>query len=291
MFNPNMQDGKPRFKVYSSNASQWAGVVLLGLAEKGYPEGSYEVENIDLLSAGNFHPDYVKINRNGTIPSLTSPSLPERLIESADILVYLNDSRPSGLDLSPKNDATSHTMNKLIELVHSPEISTNIILLDARDSEEMKTKQNSPFNDFLSTRQNVLESHSKQFPDSDFYKSRREMNGAILKHYISSDNHQQFFKSSHDDYRGFAAGINRLESLLVLPYAAGSEVTLADLHIVPWLAHAMWGAGTQNIDDLDTLETLIQKTVSDFKIGPKTKQWWDRIIRRESVKKVYPHPH
>ena len=43
-----MHEGKPHFKLYSSPASQWAGVPLLGLAEKGYDEKEYEVENVDL---------------------------------------------------------------------------------------------------------------------------------------------------------------------------------------------------------------------------------------------------
>jgi hypothetical protein len=43
-----MHQGKPHFKVYSSPASQWAGVPLLGLIEAGYPEGEFEVEDVDL---------------------------------------------------------------------------------------------------------------------------------------------------------------------------------------------------------------------------------------------------
>lgn len=44
----NMHTGQPHFKLYSSPASQWAGVPLLGLAEKAYDEKEYEVENVDL---------------------------------------------------------------------------------------------------------------------------------------------------------------------------------------------------------------------------------------------------
>lgn len=43
-----MHQGHPHFKVYSSTASQWAGVPLLGLVEKGFDESQYEIENIDL---------------------------------------------------------------------------------------------------------------------------------------------------------------------------------------------------------------------------------------------------
>lgn len=248
------------------------------------------------MGAGNFHPDYVKINKNGTIPSLTSPDLAAPLIESADILEWLNAKGPSSspsssVDLVPKDEATTQAMKKLIDLVHGQDVSTNIILLEARDGEEMQAKQQSPFNDFVSARQRTLEDLCQRFPEDEFYQSRRAMNGALHQHYVSSDNHPEFFDSSHADYRGFAAGMDRLESLIVLPYAAGQEVTLADLHIVPWLAHAMWGAGTTQVDDFAPLEKLIQKTVPAFTVGPKTKQWWANMMQRESFKKVYPHLH
>lgn len=243
------------------------------------------------VGAGNFHPDYVKINRNGTIPSLTSPAFPEPLVESADILVYINKFQPSGIDLAPKDDATADTVKQLIDLVHSDQVSTNIILLQARNPEEIKAKQESPFKEFLRTRQDVLEKNCKQFPDNEFYEGRRQMNGAIYDHYLSSDNHLGFFQQSHDDFRGFAAGLDKLESLIVLPYAAGPDVTYADLNIVPWFSHAMWGAGAKELDDFDSLEKLLQKTVPEFNIGPKTKEWWRNMMKRESFQKVYPHLH
>ncbi|OAG39159.1 hypothetical protein AYO21_06542 [Fonsecaea monophora] len=302
-----MQDQKPTalFKIYSSTASQWAGVPLLGLVEKGYPEGSYEVDNIDLMAdddvgkpvnGGNFHPDYVAINPNGTIPSLTSPVLPAPLVESADILVYLDEGRPEGITLSPgKKGGDVDVVDKVkevIDLVHSPQLSTNIILLDARDRDELKAKQASPFRDFLAARQAALDGYAAQFPDSDFYRSRRDMNHAIYRHYyLDGDDHQDFFDQSRADYRGFAAGVAQLDATLVLPYAAGPDLTLADLHVVPWLAHAMWGAGSERIDDFAPLEALVRKTVPEFCVGGKVRAWWANMLQRESVRRVYPRPH
>ncbi|KIW72037.1 hypothetical protein PV04_00261 [Phialophora macrospora] len=95
-------------------------------------------------------------------------------------------------------------------------------------------------------------------PDSDFYTTRRHMDGSIYNHYVSSDNHPKFFQQSHDAYREFAPGVDKLESLLVLPYAAGSEVTFAHLHIVPWLTHAMYGAGVQELDVFGSFENLLE---------------------------------
>ena len=242
------------------------------------------------MGAGNFHPDYVKINRNGTIPSLTASGLIDPLIESSEILVYLNKHRPEGFNLEPKHEATSRVMTQLTELVHSPDLDTNIVLLMARDSDELSARKNT-FKSFLGLRQHVLEDNCKQFPDNDFYKDRRDMNGSLYRHYLSADDHSAFFHKSHEDYRGFAAGMNRMESLIALPYAAGSEVTYADLHMVAWTAHALAGAGAQCLDDFHRLEKLIRKTVPNFKIGEKTKQWWGNMMKRESFKKIYPHLH
>ena len=243
------------------------------------------------MQGGNFHPDYVKINPNGTIPSLTSSSLKEPLIESADILEYLNQTRPSGVDLAPKDGATARTTEQLMDLVHSQEVSTDILLISARDPQEMKTKKEGWFKGFLATRQAVLDENSKQFPDSEFYKGRRDGNASVYKHYISAEHHDEFFKSSQEQYRGWAVGMDKLESLIVLPYATGPDLTYADIHMAAWIAHAMWGADGQKIDDFDPLENLIRKTVPDFRIGTKTKQWWANVMQRDAFKKVFPNLH
>jgi len=43
--------------------------------------------------------------------------------------------------------------------------------------------------------------------------------------------------------------------------------------------------------DFGPLEALIQKTVPNFKVGPKTREWWSNMSKRESFKKVYPNLH
>jgi glutathione S-transferase len=50
---------------------------------------------------------------------------------------------------------------------------------------------------------------------------------------------EDFFKATQDGYREFAAGLERLNAAIVLPYVAGEQLTYADLHVAPWLAHAM----------------------------------------------------
>jgi hypothetical protein len=61
--------------------------------------------------------------------------------------------------------------------------------------------------------------------------------------------------------------VNRLETLLVLPYAAGEQVTHADLYVVPCLAHTMAAGQTKEVGDLSKLEEYIRKPMPDFKLG------------------------
>jgi glutathione S-transferase len=295
--------------LYSNVASQWANVPHLGLAEKGYSKDDYDIKEIDLrinsfvsqswhllmntVTAENFDPDYLKINPNGTVPSLTSPSFSRPLVDSTEILTYLDDARPSGPKLSPTDAETKKIVENLIGLVHSDDVGTNLILLQSRNKDELEAKRASPFKDFVGKRQEKLEEYKSKLPDHPFYGPKAQENGALNNLYVTDigPDHPVFFEHTNDMYRKFAAGMDRLEPLIVLPYAAGDNVTLADLHMVPWLAHAMWGAGTTDILDFGPLERLIQKTVPDFKVGPKTRAWWENMSKRDSFKQVFPHLH
>jgi hypothetical protein len=187
-------------------------------------------------------------------------------------------------------------MQEIVNLVHSDEVGTNLILLQARDQEEMESKQSSMWAGFISARQAKLDKEGRAYPENSFYGPKAAENSALHKLYqtdVAGDSHEAFFQLTHDMYRKFAAGMDKLDSLLVLPYAAGGEISEADLHMVPWLSHAMWGAGTPpaEIQNFRTLEALVQKTVPDFNVGPKLKEWWSNISERRSFKEVFPELH
>lgn len=239
--------------------------------------------------------EYLAINPNGTIPSLTAPSLDKPIIQSADVLTYLDRSHPgSGVDLTPKDKKTQDISQQLINLVHSDAVATDGILLMARDQEELKAKQSSMWKDYIATRQKVLEQNRVRYPEHEFYGGKAVENGGLNDLFTPKEmgpEHDAFFAHSREGYRLFAKGVAELDSLLVLPYAAGEEVTLADLNIVPWLAHAMWGAGATEVGDFGPLETLVRKSEPDFKVGEKIRKWWATVGERESFKKVYPKLH
>lgn len=247
-----------------------------------------------VVDGENFAPEYVKINPNGTIPSLTSTSLQKPLIDSTEILAYLDSLRPEGPSLFPKDTKKRSKTEELIAHVHQPKLSTNLILLQARDAQELNAKRNSPSKNFIANRQRRLLKYIVAHPEIPLYTSRTHENGKLYQLYNDSEigpEHEQFFRDSHQGYKDFAAGLNELDSMLVLPYAPGDNITAADLHIVPWLAHALWGAGGNAIYDFDPLEKLIQKSVPNFEFGEKTKTWWKNISTTDMFKKNYPSLH
>ncbi|EHK18484.1 uncharacterized protein TRIVIDRAFT_231671 [Trichoderma virens Gv29-8] len=284
----------PQFTVYTFAGSQWAQVAHLALAQKGVPEDKYDLKEIDLMTGANFDPEYIKINPNGTVPSITSPSLDKPLTESVDILRYI-DALEGRNALVPSDPAVKAKVQAILDLVHSHDAGTNTILLLARDKEEMTGKKASGFKDFVVNRQTRLEKEQAADPSHSFYGPKVLENGALNKFYTTEigDEHKDFFKDSDDAYKAFARVLDSLDSLLVLPYAAGDAVTEADFHATAWLAHALWGAGTNatQIQDFSVLEKLIQKSVPSFTIGGRTRQWWASIAATAAFKKVFPTLH
>lgn len=184
-------------------------------------------------------------------------------------------------------------MKKIIDLVHSDKVGTNLILLQARDTAELEGKKGSSWKEFLSNRQEALERYHAELPDHPFYGPKVHENGSVHKLYVTEvgPEHHQFFNTTHQMYRDFAAGMRELDTLIVGPFAVGSQVTLADLHIIPWLSHAMWGAGGTDIYDFGHLERLIQHSVPDFAIGDRIKELWMNFSQRDSFKEVFPNLH
>ncbi|KAL2864231.1 glutathione S-transferase family protein [Aspergillus lucknowensis] len=290
-----MADTSPQFTLYSDVASQWAYTAHLTLDETGYKPDEYIVKQVGLLDAENFAPQYVKINPNGTIPSLTSRSLPHPLIESADVVKYLDSHRPnSSPSLFPADPTIRTKVDDLIAHVHQMTLSTTLILLHARDAEELETKKASPFRAYINKRQEKLIEYGSAHPEIPLYALRTPDNGH-LSHLYNAQNlgpeHESFFEASHRGYRDFAAGLDMLDSMLVLPFAAGDQVTAADMHVVPWLAHALWGAGGSAVNDFGPLRELLRKSVPGFEIGDRIKAWWANISASESFRKNYPTLH
>lgn len=243
-------------------------------------------------NADNFDPAYLDINPHGTVPSLVAPSLPSPLTSSIDILRYLDAQRPNQHPLVAHDSGRSQ---QLIDLVHSPRLDTNILFFQARGVAALDAKKRGWHKVFIDTRQRRLETGRAAATPHAFYGPKLEENGRLYDVYAQPVGHadEAFFAQSQALYRGFAAGMAELETLLVLPYAAGTSFGEADLHIIPWLAHAMVAAESDihEVQDLSTLEKALAESVPGFKVGPRTRAWWKTVAEESSFQKVFPHLH
>ncbi|TQV92784.1 hypothetical protein IF1G_08708 [Cordyceps javanica] len=313
-------------QIYSFVGSQWAGVVHLALAEKGFAQGKdYDITEVDLGkklavpifftapfvnktttrragNADNFDPAYLDINPNGTVPSLTAPSLPRPLIDSVDILRHLDGLRPETArrrpPLVPLDAASRDRGQQLIDLVHSPQLDTNILFFRARDAAELGARTKSWHKGFIDTRQRRLEEEHAAHPAHPFYGPKLEENGVIHAQYaaaagVRANDNDAFFARSRELHREFADGMARLETLLVLPFAAGASLSEADLHLAPWLSHAMVAADSDihQVQDFTALEKTIARSNPGFHVGPRTRQWWKTLASETSFQQVFPHLH
>lgn len=299
--------------LYSWVGSQWAGVAHLGLAEKGFGKSEVDIKEIDLcrsspsarvkdmftqtnpVKAENLDPKYLKQNRNGTVPTLTASHLSEPLVDTRQILEFLDVSRPSvdGPDLTPAGTQEKAAANALIELVHSSDLDTSLILYGCLDNSEVDRVKASPLYAYLAARQTALKKYHSADPANAFHGAKLEENGTLYSIFTdaSSADRDAFFKDTAARFKKFAAGLDELERHIRLPYATGDHVTLADLHIVPWLSHTLWALGTTDHSDFSKLEGRIQQTVPDFKTGPKLREWWDNFGKRDSFQEVFKELH
>lgn len=133
------------------------------------------------VAAENFDPEYLKINPNGTLPSLVVPSLPQPIIDSHLILQYLDQSRTGSESpsLTPPDLANKATMDAIVDLMRSSDAVANLILLRARDEEEYNEKQAGPFAAYIALRQRTLEKYNSAFPNHIFYGPKAKENSVL----------------------------------------------------------------------------------------------------------------
>ncbi|XWX01218.1 hypothetical protein V2A60_009244 [Cordyceps javanica] len=292
-------------QIYSFVGSQWAGVVHLALAEKGFAQGKdYDITEVDLVPIFFTAPFVNKTTtrRAGNADNFdprTSTSIPTAPV---DILRHLDGLRPETArrrpPLVPLDAASRDRGQQLIDLVHSPQLDTNILFFRARDAAELGARTKSWHKGFIDTRQRRLEEEHAAHPAHPFYGPKLEENGVIHAQYaaaagVRANDNDAFFARSRELHREFADGMARLETLLVLPFAAGASLSEADLHLAPWLSHAMVAADSDihQVQDFTALEKTIARSNPGFHVGPRTRQWWKTLASETSFQQVFPHLH
>ncbi|ODO06807.1 hypothetical protein I350_04167 [Cryptococcus amylolentus CBS 6273] len=171
----------PKAILYSWPSSVWSTVPRLCLIEKGYAEDEYVVKYVNICHPPqNFSPSYLKINMNGTIPTLVVPTLEtagddvdtryRSLRDTVSICDFLDQARGANTSqtsserpapaLAPATiEGTLHTKtlsDQVVELIHLPVVDPNFIAISAVNEAELKEKAADAPGKALSARKDAL---------------------------------------------------------------------------------------------------------------------------------------
>ncbi|RSH93308.1 hypothetical protein EHS25_007662 [Saitozyma podzolica] len=325
-------DSLPKAILYSWPTSVWSTVPRLCLREKGYGENEYVIKQVDISRGENFAPSYLKLNMNGTIPTLavpmietTGPGVDTRfrtLRDTITICDFLDQARSSHSSrtvsdrpaptLAPATIEGKALSDIIIDLVHRPSVDPNFLQLAAASPEELKVKAHGPPGEMLNARKSNLEAYvaeaeqlakdsvasgkTKDGKETTTYEQRmvaflKEKEAAnkllweVFNGQAGSEREQVFFEASKKAWNeGVPDTLSKLEDSIKGLYALGDQVSLADLHVIAWMARLIsLAGGGPTPGGVDKLQAKAGGT-----IGPKVRAFWAAWVERSSFKQEYP---
>ncbi|KAF8577866.1 hypothetical protein K439DRAFT_1417735 [Ramaria rubella] len=270
----------PKAILYYNPASVWASAALLGLEEKGYGSDEVELKVVDLANGENFAPAYIRINPNGTVPTLVVPfekSLPagipnkyRALTDTKSVLEFLDKSRSAiskthttssapAPALAPATISLAEISNNIITLLHS--VPVNFLSVGASTPEGLSARASSAHAQFVHNRQTALQNYVTEESQSvneavkRLWETRHTENGFVVRVYEAADkpslelNAQEkqerdvFFKKTVEVWNGIKNIFARLEKDMEGPYVLGDQFSLVDLHVAAWLTRVLFVSG------------------------------------------------
>ncbi|KAL0249931.1 hypothetical protein I308_103234 [Cryptococcus tetragattii IND107] len=273
----------PKAVLYSWPSSVWSTVPRLCLYEKGYSEDEYIVKYVDINKGENFSPSYLKININGTVPTLIVPTLEtigagvntkyRSLRDTVSICAFLDQARSSHTantssdkpapTLAPATIDGKALSDSVIELVHHPAVDPNFLSLSAVDNEDLGRKSRSGPGKSLADRRNALQNYLAEARKG---ASETSKCGSCTTTWTER----------------LPEVCAKLEEMMEEPYFLGDQISLADLHVISWLARLVSIAdGSLTKDGLNALEAKTGKP-----LGDKLRNFWNLWTERESFQKV-----
>ncbi|KAI0263277.1 hypothetical protein BC834DRAFT_997855 [Gloeopeniophorella convolvens] len=253
---------KPVF--YTLEHSIWCTPARIAIVELGV---DVETKRVNAIEGENFDPEFVKINPNATLPTLTHQG--KAYTNTIDVVNHI-----ASLSSKKVAPATAITVE-----VHEDKLDPNFAFAASRNDEEL-AKASKGFINFFTT--NRL---------------------AGLKKWAATPEAQALNKPWYDGKVAAISGLHALlnggapeeESVKVFyletipaaitegPFIGGAEPGVDDFHVMAWLAHMSFILGAKKAEDgLSTLE----KTYGP--INPKIRAYWDAFAARPSWAAVYP---
>ncbi|OCF73207.1 hypothetical protein I204_06437 [Kwoniella mangroviensis CBS 8886] len=176
-------DTLPKAILYSWPTSVWSTVPQLCLHEKGYSSDEYIVKYVDITKGENFAPSYLKINFNGTVPTLVVPTLEttgndvdtryRSLKDTISICDFLDHARSASSGhiqhaekpaptLAPATIEGKGLSDEIINLIHVYTVDPNFVAVAARDEAELRDKAKRPPGKSLAIRREALQRYLEE---------------------------------------------------------------------------------------------------------------------------------
>ncbi|KAK6908456.1 hypothetical protein I203_102457 [Kwoniella mangroviensis CBS 8507] len=195
-------DTLPKAILYSWPTSVWSTVPQLCLHEKGYSSDEYIVKYVDITKGENFAPSYLKINFNGTIPTLVVPTLEttgndvdtryRSLKDTISICDFLDHARSASSGHIQHAEKPAPTLapplskvcspldqyfticyvptgilgkglsDEIINLIHVYTVDPNFVAVAARDEAELRDKAKRPPGKSLAIRREALQRYLEE---------------------------------------------------------------------------------------------------------------------------------
>ncbi|KAF7339896.1 GST N-terminal domain-containing protein [Mycena venus] len=261
--------------LYVFTRSVWASVAELAVAELGYKEGEVTFKSINLVESENLAPSFLKINPNGTLPTLESDGQVYK--STAEVTAALVKDAP--IKVKPGSE--------IIETIHDAKYDPNFALFLARNDTELAFKRNANggfFEVYVNKRKAVLDRLSAD-PEAEalkaFYEPKKTENDGLLALFTgkASEEHKAgFFASSQAHFDRVKGAVFEVlpgflpDSGFIDGEAPGDD----DFHVVGWLTRIAASTGATSADDgLATMEAAYGAPVP-----AKVATYWGRMDRR-----------
>jgi len=263
--------------LYTFPGSVWAAAPHLALGELGIDADFSEV---NLFEGANFNPEFLKLNPNGTLPTLTHEGKSYK--STAEVIDYLVS--VSSTKVAPETFIT--------KVVHEDRIDPNFSMVAARNDEELAQVTGSLGNVFHTTRLGHLKKYAAT-PEAQVHKSFYDnqitkISGlhAVLNGQAPDDGKQRFFSKSSALWDGIKVfTVETLPtSITEGPFIGGVRPGVDDFHVGAWIARIAFVSGAQKSEEgLSVLEKRFGT------LPEKVKAYWRAWIVRDSWVKAYPN--
>ncbi|KAH9985908.1 hypothetical protein BJV77DRAFT_1071204 [Russula vinacea] len=211
-------------------ASVWAAAPHLALAELGIDADFSEV---NLIEGANFNPEFLKLNPNATLPTLTHGG--KSYQSTAEVIDYLVS--VSSTKVAPETSIT--------KVVHEERVDPNFAFCAARNDDELAQVSGSFANVFHTTRLGHLKRYAAT-PEGQANKPFYDRQIAKISGLHALLNGQAPDDAKQDTPRAIAEG----------PFIGGGRPGVDDFHVGAWIARIAFVSGAQKSEEDPNLEAF-----------------------------------